>query len=143
MVECVETWQEIEKGSSGVVENRSRHVWISSEPLSRSNLQERCNLGARSRWTIESGFLVEKRHGYQYEHCFSYNWNAMKGYHYLMQLGHMFNVMAKSTERIAKIVTDMGMRGMIRFVRDTIASPWVDREWVMERLALPFQLRLI
>ena len=100
-------------------------------------------MGARSRWTIESGFLVEKRHGYQYEHCFSYNWNAMKGYHYLMQLGHMFNVMAKSTERIAKIVTDMGMRGMIRFVRDTIASPWGDREWVMERLALPFQLRLI
>jgi hypothetical protein len=143
VVECVETWQEIEKGSPGVVENRSRHVWISSEPLSRSNLHERCNLGARSRWTIESGFLVEKRHGYQYEHCFSYNWNAMKGYHYLMQLGHMFNVMAKCTERIAKIVTDMGMRGMIRFVRDTIASPWVDREWVMERLALPFQLRLI
>ena len=143
VVECMETWQEIEKGSTGIVEKSARHLWISSEPLHKLNLHERCNLCARSRWTIETSFLVEKHHGYQYEHCFSYDWNAMKGYHCLMQLGHMFNTMARYTERLAKIVKDTGIRGLIRFVRETIASPWLDRPWIREQLARPFQLRLV
>lgn len=143
VVECMETWQEIEKGGTRVISKSGRHLWISSEPLSGLNLHERCNLGARSRWTIETGFLVEKRHGYQYEHCFSYEWKVMKGYHYLMQLGHMFNTMARYSERLAKIIKDTGIRGLIRLVRESIASPWLDRAWIKERLAAPFQLRLI
>lgn len=47
----------------------SEHLWLSGKPLNRWNLHERCNLGARSRWTMETEFLVEKHHGYQYEHC--------------------------------------------------------------------------
>lgn len=54
-----------------------------------ANVHERCNLGARHRWGIETGFLVEKHHGYSYEHCFAYHWNAMKGYHALMRLAHL------------------------------------------------------
>jgi hypothetical protein len=143
VVECVETWEEIEKEGTQVVEKSGRHLWISSKPLHRTNLHERCNLGARSRWTIETGFLVEKHHGYQYEHCFAYNWNAMRGYHYLMQLGHMFNIMARYSERLAKIVKDTGIRGLVAFVRQTMTSPWLDRAWIEERLAAPYQLRLI
>ena len=77
VVECAETWQEVEKGSTDVVDKSSRHVWLSSEPLEKSNLHERCNLGSRARWTIEGGILVEKHHGYHYEHCFSYDWKAI------------------------------------------------------------------
>lgn len=143
VVECVETWREIAKETAQVVEKSSRHLWISSEPLHRMNVHERCNLGARSRWTIETGFLVEKHHGYQYEHCFAYSWNAMRGYHYLMQLGHMFNIMARYSERLAKTLRDTGIRGLVSFVRQTIAGPWLDRAWIEERLAAPFQLRLI
>ena len=143
VVECLETWQEIEKGGPREISKSARHLWISSEPLNRSNLHERCNLGARSRWTIETGFLVEKHHGYQYEHCFAYDWNAMKGYHYLMQLGHLFNVMAQYSERLAKIIKDTGIRGLISLVRQTIAGPWLDPAWIEERRAAPFQLRLV
>ncbi|MHC1728914.1 MAG: transposase family protein [Syntrophobacteraceae bacterium] len=143
VIECIENWREIEKGGSRIVEKSARHLWISSEPLNRQNLHERCNLGARSRWTIEEGFLVEKHHGYGYEHCFSYDSNVMKGYHYLMQPGHMFNVMARYSEGLAKIVKNTGIRGLIRFVRDSIGSPWLDRAWIAERLAGPFQLRLV
>ena len=142
VVECREQWHEIEQGSSREIEKSSRHVWISSAPLTRWNLHERCNLGARARWTIETGFLVEKRQGYQYEHCFSYDWNAMKGYHCLMQLGHMFNIMAQYSGDLARIIKDTGMRGLIRFVRESIASPWLNAEWLREKLASPFQLRL-
>jgi len=49
VVECQEQWYEIEKGSSLKIEKSNRHVWISSVPLTRWNLHERCNLGARSR----------------------------------------------------------------------------------------------
>jgi hypothetical protein len=142
VVECREQWREIDKANSRENEKSSRHVWISSEPLTRWNLHERCNLGARARWTIETSFLVEKHHGYQYEHCFSYDWNAMKGYHCLMQLGHMFNVMARYSGELAKIIKDTGVRGLIRFVRESIAGPWLDVVWLREKLGAPFQLRL-
>ncbi len=143
VVECRESWQEIGKGGSNVVDMSSRHVWISSEPLDRWNLHERCNLGARSRWTVETNFLVEKHHGYQYEHCHSYDWNAMKGYHYLMQLGHMFNTLARYSSGLAEVVKENGVRGLIRFVRETIATPWLDKAWISEQLAVPYQLRLL
>ena len=58
---------------------------------------------------IESNFLVEKRHGYQYEHCFSQDWNAMRGYHFLMRLGHLINILAQNTEQLAKLVVRMGV----------------------------------
>ena len=143
VVECEESWQEVSRESGQPEEKSSRHVWLSSEPLNKNNLHERCNLGARSRWCIESGILVEKHHGYRYEHCFSYDWNVMKGYHALMRLGHMFNVLARYSERLAKIVKDTGVRGLIRFTRETMASPWLDYQWLEERLRAPFQLRLV
>ena len=143
VVVCEENWEEIARDSAEVVAKKSRHAWISSKPLSRQNVHERCNLAARHRWGIESDILVEKRHGYQYEHMFSYNWNAMKGYHYLMRLGHMINVLALYSERLIKIVRELGVRGFIRFIRDTISGPWLDPVCVRKCLACAFQLRLI
>jgi len=143
VVVCEENWEEIAKDSAEIVTMQSRHAWISSKPLDKWNVHNRCNLGARHRWGIESGFLVEKRHGYQYEHMFSYNWNAMKGYHYLMRLGHLINILAIYSERLVKMVRELGVRGFIRFIRDTISGPWLDPVWVKKRLAASFQLRLI
>jgi len=60
-----------------------------------------------------------------------------------MQLGHIFNVMAQYSERLAKIIKDTGIRGMISFVRQTMAGPWLDHTWMEERRAAPYQLRLV
>jgi len=143
VVVCEESWEEIARDSAEVVTKKSRHVWISSKPVCRSNVHERCNLGARHRWAIESGILVEKRHGYQYEHIFSYDWNAMKGYHYLMRLGHLINILAIYSDRLVKMVRELGVGGFIRFIRNTISGPWLDPLRVKRLLAAPFQLRLI
>lgn len=143
VVECKETWNEIDRESGQPEEKQSRHVWLSSEPLNKRNLHERCNLAARSRWCIETGILVEKHHGYELEHCFSYDWKVMKGYHALMRLGHMFNVLSQYSERLAKIIKDTGVRGLTRFIRETMSGPWLDYPWLDEYLAAPFQLRLI
>jgi len=67
----------------------------------------------------------------------------MKGFHALMRIGHMFNVLAIYSERLAKVVKDTGVRGLIRLIRDTMASPWLDYPWIEKRLAAPFQLRLV
>jgi len=142
VIVCEESWQEIDNTTGETVSKTSRHAWLSNRPLHPGNVHERCNLGARYRWAIEEGFLVEKRHGYQYEHCFSFNWNAMKGYHYLMRLGHLINVLAQYSTALIRIVRTLGTRGFIQFLRETLAGPWLDPVSLRERLAAPLQLRL-
>ena len=141
-VTCEESWEEIASGSTAVVRKKSRHVWLSAEPLHKGNVHQRCNLGARHRWGIESGILVEKHQGYQYEHCFSYEWEAMRGYHYLMRLGHALNVLARHSYALVKYVRQLGVRGLIAFVRSTIAGPWLDAEDLQRILTAHCQIRL-
>jgi hypothetical protein len=141
VVTCHEQWQEVdEKGE--VVTKRSRHAWISSRPLNRNNVHERCNLGARHRWGIEACILVEKHQGYHYEHCFALDWNAMKGYHYLMRLAHVFNTLARFSKALAKSFRARGVRGFITFVYNTLTGPWLIPDEVKAQLSRPYQLRL-
>jgi len=141
-VVCEESWEELAEGSTQRVTKTSRHAWISSEPLNRRTVHERCNLGARHRWGIENNFLVEKHHGYQYEHCFSTDWKALRGYHYLMQLGHLINVLAQHTAVLAKIVRQFGVRGLLQLLGETVAGPWLKLDRLGQVLRLPYQLRL-
>jgi len=60
VVVCEESWEAIDGDSPAVVQKTARHAWISSVLLSRENVHERCNLGARHRWGIEEGILLEK-----------------------------------------------------------------------------------
>ena len=86
---------------------------------------------------------MEKRQGYQYEHCFAHNWKAMKGYHFLMRLGHLINILTQNTEALAKLVVQRGVRGLIGFLRETCKGPWLDPERIRQVLAYPCQIRLI
>jgi hypothetical protein len=142
VVICEESWNQVDAASAQIVEKTSRHAWISAQPLRRDNVHERCNLGARRRWGIESSFLVEKHHGYQYEHCFSSDWKAMKGYHYLMRLGHFINVLVQHSARLARMVRLLGLRGLLQFIRETCAAPWLDAGRIQRLLKCPGQLRL-
>ena len=143
VVVCEENWEDVDKDSGRIVTKTSRHAWISGEPLEQTNIHERCNLGARHRWNIESELLVVKRQGYQYEHCFSYDWNAMKGYHYLMRIGRTINVLAQYSECLIQMFIEKGVRGFVDFVRETLTGPWLDTDWVQARLGQTYQLRLV
>jgi hypothetical protein len=143
VVVCNETWEEVDKKTGEVITKRSHHAWISSKALDRRSLHERCNLGARHRWNIETGILIEKHHGYNYEHCFSYDWNSMKGYHYLMRIGHGLKVLSQYSESLIKIVKEKGIQGFVDFVRETIMASLLDIRFVKKRLSGPIQLRLI
>ena len=143
VIVCEESWQEVNTDSAQIETKSSRHAWISAEPLEHRNIHERCNLAARHRWNIESELLAQKRQGYQYEHCFSYDWNAMKGYHYLMRIGRTINVLAQYSECLVPMFIEKGVRGFIDFVRETLTGPWLDVDWLQARLSQPYQLRLV
>jgi hypothetical protein len=142
VVVCEESWEEIAANSPAVVGKEARHAWISSVPLNRDNVHERCNLGARYRWGIEEGILVEKRQGYQYEHSFSYNWEAMRGYHFLMQIAHLLNTLVQNSARLVRLVRSRGLRGLLQFLRTTCSGPWLDAERIRQLMASPCQIRL-
>ncbi|KJS50400.1 MAG: hypothetical protein VR66_00675 [Peptococcaceae bacterium BRH_c23] len=57
-----------------------------------------------------------KHQGYQYEHCFSYNWNAMVGFHHLMQIGRFMNVLLVHSELLEKKVAVLGINGLLEFI---------------------------
>jgi hypothetical protein len=141
-VGCEETWQEVDPESGELIDKQTQHVWLSSQRLDPYNVHERCNLGARQRWGIETSFLVEKCQGYNYEHAFSYHWNARQGYHYLMRLAHLVTALALATKRVAQQVRAQGVQAFLRFVRDSCAHRWLRREWIERFRATPLQLRL-
>lgn len=141
VVVCDEVWEAVDKNAE-LVPKCSRHAWISSRPLNRNNLHERCNLGARHRWGIEACILVEKHQGYHYEHGFALDWQAMKGYHYLMRLAHLFNTLARFSCALAKVCKKLGVQGFITFVYSTLTGPWLAPDEVEARLNRTFQLRL-
>ena len=135
VVVCEEEWQDIDPETHETITKTSRHAWLSGKPLTKDNLHDRCNLAARYRWAIEENMLVEKHHGYHYEHCFSYDWNAMKGFHYLMRIAHLFNVLVQYSVTVADLVREFGIRGFLAFVRETMTAPWLDLDAVRERQA--------
>ncbi len=142
VVTCRENWQEVDKSSGEIINKTSHHAWISGKSLTKNNLHERCNLAARYRWGIETNILLEKHHGYQYEHCFSYDWKAMKGYHYLMHLAHLMNVLTEYSEKLSVYIKENGIRNLIQFVFITLTGPWLDGD-IEEQATTPCQLRLV
>ena len=143
LVVCHEQWEVIDEKTGQKVTNESKHAWITNRTLRRENVHERCNLGGRYRWGIEASFLVEKHQGYQYEHTFAKDWNAMRGYHYLMRIGHLLNTLARFSSTLAKKFSEMGVRGFIDFIRVSLSAPWFDLKTIRNRINRPFELRFI
>ena len=142
VVVCQEQWQALDEHNE-IITKTATHAWISSRKLWRNNVHQRCNLGARHRWGIESCNLVEKHQGYHYEHRFAQNWNAMRGYHYLMRLAHLLNTLARFSSALAKTHIELGIRAFIQFVRSTYSAPWLDAAAVTQRMqGAVFRLRL-
>ncbi len=99
-------------------------------------------LGARYRWAIEDSNHTEKRRGYCYEHAFSYNWQAMCGFHHLMRLAHLINAIALATHRVVKWVKKMGIREFLSFVKGTLTGPWISSDWAAQFLRQPFEFHI-
>jgi len=126
-VVCEETWTDAEG-----IERKSTWAWVSSERLSKKNVATRCHRMARHRWDIEEPILVEKHHGYDYTHRYSRDWNGMQGFHALMRMAHILHVLALHHQDLWPTVLKLTVQGTLKWIRETIAGRWLDRE----RLAL-------
>ena len=142
LVVCRETWEGVDR-EGNLVQRYSKWAWISDLPFSRKTVHVRCNLAGRRRWCIEEDILVEKRQGYNYEHCYAENWNAMRGYHYLMRIGHLLNVLASFSSKLIRAFKERGPQGFIAWVSGTLSGRWLDLAKLQPRLTASFQLRLL
>jgi len=116
VVVCEETWEETSRITGKTTSNSTRYVWISRKEITKRNVETRCFEIGRYRWKIENNFQIMKHQGYKYEHCFSCDWNAMVGFHYLMQIGRFINVLLTHSELLDKKVTVLGINGLLAFI---------------------------
>ena len=127
VVICNESWKENHTRSNGKIEEfHTRYAWISSKKLTSKNVFRRCTKIGRYRWKIENNFLIEKHEGYNFEHCYSYNWQAMKGFHYLMKIGHFVNALLIHSEIISDYVDERGIQGFIKKLFEALTGAVLD-----------------
>jgi hypothetical protein len=112
VVECIETWVELNPRKNGKPPSQQQtyYAWLSSAMVTDQNVFKLCTEIARGRWKIENHFLTLKHQGYQYSHCFSYNWNAMKGFHTLAKFANFVNVLISSSEYMTQYIRGEGIR---------------------------------
>jgi len=142
LVGCVEQYHVVNPKTGKIVLCHSEHAWISSISLNINNAHELCNLGARKMWFIEDSINTEKNRGYHYKHAFSYDWNGMKGFHYLMRLAHAINAISEFTKKMKRYIKEIGCSATLKIIKETLFSPWLSLAWYeAQKLKIP-QLRL-
>ncbi|MFW5879681.1 MAG: hypothetical protein ACOCUV_02545, partial [bacterium] len=141
VVVCKEPYYEIDKDTGDEIEKERKFAWLSFKEITKGNIEKRCNHIGRPRWNIETQNLVEKHHGYSYQHCFSYNWNAMRGFHYLMHLGHILNLLTLYSKNVIKNVKNRGVRGTIDLFMK-IFSSILDHKKLNNIVDVRYQVRL-
>ena len=67
----------------------------------------------------------------------------MRGYHYLMRIGHLLNVLASFSSKLIRAFKERGPRGFIAWVSGTLSGRWLDLAKLQPRLVAAFQLRLL
>jgi hypothetical protein len=141
LVACLERRQEVNKLTGEIEIKYSEHQWLSSIRITIDNVHELCNLGARKLNLIEDSINTEKNRGYHYEHPFSYNWNAMRGFHLLMRMAHAVNALSEFTKRLKKWIKEQGCSAILKLIKETLFNPWLSKEWYEKQREQIPQLR--
>lgn len=142
VVVCLEYFFEIDKDTGLKVQKERKFVWLSYKEITKGNVEKRCNYIGRPRWNIETQNLVQKHHGYSYEHCFSYDWNAMKGFHYLMHLGYIINLLTLHSKNVIGNVMNKGVRGTVKLLWNIFSGSILDYEKLNSMINIRYQVRL-
>jgi hypothetical protein len=134
LVCCTDSWFEADKNTGDKVHIRSEHRWISSMKININNVHEICNLCARKRALIEDSMNTEKNRGYSYEKAFSYNWNGMRCFHYLMRIAHAINAISEFTKTLKKHIKSLGLSLTLKLIFEGLSNPWLSTKWMEKQL---------
>ena len=143
VVVCMETIISKDNKTGKEVTQYKKFAWVSFKEINTKNVEKRCNLMGRPRWNIETQNLVEKHHGYAYEHCFSYDWNAMKGFHYLMHLAHTINTLTLFSTKLFLKVKEHGVRRTIELIWLIFKGSLLDYEKLKYITTEKYYLKLV
>lgn len=139
---CHEKYKHVSKETGNIETVQSEHRWLSNIKFNINNVHELCNLGARKRCLIEDSNNTEKNRGYNYEHLFSQNWNAMCCSHLLMRLAHAINAISEFTKKLKAYIKKNGVKIILDLIIETISNPWFDKEWFVHETKKPIRLIL-
>ncbi len=142
LIACFEAYEDVNQKTGEIEKRYSEHAWISSIRAKIENLHELLNLGARKLALIEHSFNIEKNHGYNYKHAFSYHWNGMQSFHYLMRLGHAINAISEFTKTLKRYIKNLGCSATLKLIKDTLFAPWLPSAWYEAQTLKTPQLRL-
>jgi len=126
-------------------EKETLFTWISTIPINQSNFKQISNKGGRLRWKIENeGFNVQKNGGYNLEHAYSENHNALKCYYFLLQFAHMLCQLMEKGNLLKKDIAKAfgSIRNFYETLRVCFSHFKLDLAEVLARLSQPFQIRL-
>ena len=59
-----------------------------------------------------------------------------------MRLAHLLNTLARFAAALAPKYRELGVRGFLHFVRQSLSGPWFDLEELARRVMRPLALRL-
>jgi hypothetical protein len=141
-VACFEQWEITDKNTGEIIKQYSEHKWITTLNISIKSLHELCNLCARKRWLIEDSNNTEKNRGYGYKHAFSYDWNGMGCFHFLMRLAHAINALSEFTKKLKDYIKDFGISVILNKIKNAILHPWVTVEWIKNEIQKPFNFKI-
>jgi len=142
LVGCDEHYEVVNRKTGEIEKHHSTHTWISSIEPTSTNAYECFNEGARMKELIEDNMNTEKNRGYHYKHAFSYNWQAMQGFHYLMRLGHAINAISEFSKKLKKYIKSLGVNATLKLIKETLFNPWLPIEWYEQQTQTTPQLRL-
>ena len=143
VVKCIEKGFKEERNTGEIKETVTKYVWISDKKLTSKNVLKRANFMGRYRWCIENNFLVLKTSAYGYEHFYAFSWNAMKGYHYLLNIGRFFNVIMIISEKAFDIwIENQSITSFISDIKELLAAQVVE-EAVAKKVVKKRRLKLI
>lgn len=142
VITCFENWHEISKETNEPIKKFAKNIWISNIKFTKNNIHELYNLGARSRWFIEDCFNTEKNRGYNLKHLLSYNWNAIIGFHGMMRLAHLINMISQYTKGLKKLMRENGIIFILETISKILFNPWFTRSEISALWNKKYQLIL-
>ncbi len=135
VLECLET-----RGAK-----TTRWVWLSSFRLNANNCPKIANAGGRQRWKVENqGFNTHKNGGYNLEHAYSQDGNAMKNFYTLLQLGHMLSQLMEHGSLLKPLLLKLygSVRDFTQTLLEHLRYYGTTEDEYRALFAQPYQIRL-
>lgn len=121
-----------------------RFVWLTSFRLNTNNILTIVNNGGRLRWRIENeGFNTQKNGGYELEHAYCKEENALKNFYLLLQVAHILNQLMVKGSLFENFDEQIGsLKNFGKLTREHLRTKKISLSLLALNLATVIRIRL-